>query len=503
MKTSADVIDAINRLETSFPVAAWRANDVEMWPSYRLRLYDAAVVKLLTAPSSASSLGRWHRLAERAARALWRVPQAAWRDRAANARVQPGHAAIFFSDGVSFLRLADTWFDRVIDPVMQAFETRGLRSLKLTPMAEAHVPRHQPSCFVQPSIDRIKLLASLRRPELDLPQFDRLAETARIDFGNLLPTRKWLQTQAARLEALAGWFGRAISRSGAELAFVNTWYSLEGQAFVLAARRLGLRTIDLQHGLQGTQHVAYSRWCAVPAGGYATLPDEYWVWGRDEADAIEAWSRATQRHHARVTGNFWLEHWRRDADPVVADYLAQARALRGGAATQVLVCLTWGVAEEETDKLMEAAKACDRSVSFWWRLHPVETSRRGELTARLQQHGLDSRHVGAATDLPLYALLRCADLTLSHSSTVTQEAAEFGIPSVVTSDYGAAMFTRLVEQGKVLHENDPAAIAGAVTTLAARRQPETSLARAGQTLTAAIDDLLGHASSSRFQEPAT
>ena len=503
MKTSADVIDAINRLERAYPVAAWRAGEVELWPSYRLRLYDAAIVNLLTTQAPPTSLGRWRSLADRAARALWRVPQAAWRDRGANASVRPGNSAVFFSDGVSFLRLADTWFDRVVDPVIQAFEARGLRSLKLTPLAEAHVPRHQPSWFVQPSIDRIKLLASLRRPELELPQFDTLAEAARVDFGNLVPTREWLQTQAARLEALAVWFGPTIRRSGAEVAFVNTWYSLEGQAFVLAARRLGLRTVDLQHGMQGAQHVAYSRWCAVPADGYATLPDEYWVWGREEADAIEAWSHGTHRHRARVTGNFWLQHWRHDTDPLVAAYLAQARALRNGATTQVLVCLTWGVAAEETDKLMEAARACDPSVSFWWRLHPVEAARRGELAARLQHHGLDGSRVGPATDLPLYALLRCADLTLSHSSTVTQEAAEFGLPSVVSSDYGAALFSRLVQQGKVLHANEPAAIAAAVTALAAQpRHVVASPAQATGTLAAAVDDLLRHTSPTRLQEIA-
>lgn len=503
MKTSADIIDAINRLEHSFPIAAWRAGDADLWPSYRFRLYDAAIVNLLATQAPPSPLGRWRRLTERASRALWRVPRAAWRDRAANACVRPGNSAIFLSDGVSFLRMADTWFDRVVDPVIQALEARGLRSLKLTPLAEAHVPRRHPSWFIQPSIDRIKLFASLRRPKLDLPGFDALAAAAVTDFGALVPTRDWLRTQAARLEALAGWFGAIIRRSGASAAFVNTWYSLEGQAFVLAARRLGLRTIDLQHGLQGEQHVAYARWCAMPTAGYSTLPDECWVWSSREADAIESWSRHTHRHRARVTGNFWLQHWRQDTDPLVNAYLEQARALRHDAPTHVLICLTWGVAAEETDKLMEAARACDRSVRFWWRLHPVEAARRGELIARLAHFGLDSKRVDSATDLPLYALLRCVDMTISHSSTVTQEAAEFGIPSIVSSDYGAGLFSELIQQGKVVHATTPAAIAAAVMVLASRqRHAESAAEDAAHSLAAAVEDLLRQDSPIRLQEAA-
>lgn len=503
MKTSSDVIDAVNRLERAFPVAAWRCGDIDLWPSYRLRLYGGAVGSLLTAQAPPTALGRWRRLADRAARALWRVPLAAWQDRRAHAGVQPGTAAVFLSDGVSFMRLADAWFDRVVDPVMQAFEARGLRSLKLTPLAEAHVPRHQRSRFVQPAIDRVKLLASRRRPALDVPQFDALADAARADFGSQVPSHDWLQTQAARLDALARWFGPTLERSGAALAFVNTWYSLEGQAFVLAARRLGLRTVDLQHGMQGSQHVAYARWLAVPPGGFSTLPDEFWVWGGAEAQAIDAWSLATPRHRARVTGNYWLQHWRQDSDPLVADYLSQARALRDGAATQVLVGLTWGVAEEENDRLIAAARACDPSVRFWWRLHPVDSARRDEFAAHLQRSGLDGSRVGVATDLPLYALLRCADLTISHSSTVVQEAAEFGLPSVVTSDYGAALFASMVAQGDVLHADEPAAIAAAIATLAARPRRPDAVPRGASTLAGAVDELLRHAPSpTRLDEAA-
>ena len=489
MKTSSEVLDAINALERSFPISSWRAGDIDLWPSYRLRLYGNAIDGLLLEKGSLDSLERLRRLADRAARALWRVPLAAWRDRGAQAELRPNTAAVFLSDGASFTRLGDTWFDRVVDPVMQTLDERGLHGLKLTLLAEAHVPRHRPSCLVQPAIDRIKLLATGRRLPIDVPQFDALDRAARAAFGPQTPARGWLQMQAARLDALARWFGHWLESSGANHAFVNTYYSLEGQAFVQAARRLGLRSIDLQHGMQGSHHAAYARWAAPPTGGFSTLPDEFWVWGHDEEVAINAWSRHTANHRPRVIGNYWLQRWRDDTDPLVAVYIAAARALRAPAVAQVLVCLTWGVADEETDKLIEAAKLCGPSVAWWWRLHPVESGRRSELVAQLNRHGLDGGMVGSATDLPLYALVRSADLTVSHSSTVIQEAAELGVPSVVTSDYGAELHAELVRQGVALRATDARAIAEAVIALASRtRLAGPTAAVASNPLDAAVDN---------------
>ncbi|MCW5632658.1 MAG: glycosyltransferase [Rubrivivax sp.] len=478
MKNSAEVLAAIHALEEAFPVDTWHCGDLPLWPWYRVRLYVDAVNDMLAASPSLKPLARLRHLAGRAARAVGRVPLASWRDRRSNAPVRSGATAVLLSDGMSFTRLGEAWYDRVMDPVLQGLAAQGHAGLKLTPLAEAHVPRMVPSRFVQPRIDLIKLLATRRPVRLHAPGLDALRLAAAERFRVAAPDEAWLRLQAARLQALASWFDKPLRATGASLAFVNTYYSLEGQAFVLAARRLGLRTIDLQHGMQGPQHVAYAGWSRVPAGGYATLPDEFWVWSEEDADVIRAWgARAEVPHRPRVTGNYWLDRWRDESEPLVARFLAEAAAQRGGAERQVLVSLIWGVSEdEEINRLIEAARRCPPSFGWWWRLHPVEAHRRAELAARLQRHGLDGSRVGAATDLPLYALVRRADIVVSHSSTVLAEAAQLGVPCVVTSDYGAGLHERLVRDGLATHANDAAGIARAIVAAAARTRPA---ARAG------------------------
>jgi hypothetical protein len=504
MKTASEALDAINELELRFPVAEWRAGDIDLWPAYRVRLYGNGLRAVLSNAASDGFVRRLLHLASRAGRALWRVPLARISDRTANATARAGIRAVFLSDGVSFVRLGRTWFDRVVDPVIEALQARGLQSLKLTPLTEAHVPRHMPSLFVQPTIDRIKLTASLRRTRLRTPEFDVFHAAARERFGDVVPSHDWLRLQAMRLEGLAAWFGRTLKSSGATHVFVNTYYSLEGLAFVQAARRLGLRSVDLQHGIQGPQHVAYARWATLPVRGYSTLPDEFWVWGQEELKAIDAWRSGRAMHLPVITGNFWLQHWRNDADPVVASYITQARSLRDPrpGVRQALVCLTWGVVPEETDKLIEVAKLCGGSVAWWWRMHPVLASQSADFARRLERHGLDGSHVRQITELPLYSILRVADLALAHSSTVVQEAAEFGVPSVVTSEYGADLLSGLVHRGSVLHATETRRIADLVLDLAARpRATDKTACHQQDSLQAVIDKefLLRRPSPSRLE----
>jgi hypothetical protein len=161
------------------------------------------------------------------------------------------------------------------------------------------------------------------------------------------------------------------------------------------------------------------------------------------------------------------------------------------------------VAEEETDKIIEAAKVCGPSVGWWWRLHPSQVSRRADFARRLERHGLDGGKVAAATDLPLYALLCAADVVIAHSSTVIQEAADLGVRAIVTSDYGAALHAELVQRGVALCAIDVDAIVDAVHAPsvhkhAIRKTPEAQ----SDLLAAAIDSLSLHAPLRALREGA-
>ena len=71
----------------------------------------------------------------------------------------------------------------------------------------------------------------------------------------------------------------------------------------------------------------------------------------------------------------------------------------------------------------------------------------------------------AATDIPLYALLRHMHAHVTHSSSTVLESREFGMPSVVTSAYGVEFFHSQVDDAYLAPAFDAAAIGAAVRRL--------------------------------------
>lgn len=467
MKSSSDVLALINRLEHRFPVSSWRAGDIDLWPVHRTRLYMNVTLAMLAAETTpAGPLTRRIRQIRQLARGIWSPRAAAWRDRRMNADLAAPAGAVCLSDGVSFTRIGGRWYDRVMDPLVESLELHGVRTLKLTPGTEIYEPRTVPSVFIQPMIDRSLAMPRRAAFPVHLPDFDAFQREAESIFGAHAPTRLWLEGQARRLHDLSTRYERLMAHIGARFAFVNTFYSFQGFAFVQAAHRREIPCADLQHGLQGDQHGTYGSWANIPATGYSTLPREFWVWSDEELRTINAWRNGTPCHAARVTGNLWRDRWFDDNDPMVGHHVAEARAARRGDRPQALVSLAWGLADEETDKIIRAAKLSGQSMNWWWRLHPVEAHLWRDFSARLERAGLDGGAVEFATMQPLYALIRASDVTLAHSSTVIQEAAVFGVRSVVTADYGTELHANLLSSGMALHAVDDAAIAHAAMTLA-------------------------------------
>jgi hypothetical protein len=483
---SSDTLDAIGAVERRYPVADWRVAGLRVWPLIRVRLYTLHTLARLqqTGPVRAG----WRRLldlASRAAGSIGRVTYAAISDWRGNRWPRPGVAAVILSDGVSMSPAGGSWFDRVCDPLILWLESHGLRAFVLTPQFEARVPRRTGSMFVQPLLDVVKLFGTVRgrasrasQATAELPGYaEACAELAAAGLAEAVPTTEWLHVQVSRIRALAAFYGWIFERTQPRRAFVNTYYSAEGMAFVLAARRRGIPVADLQHGIQGPHHVAYGRWSNVPPQGYELLPDEFWVWGEAEARAIEAWQPGTT-HRVVRTGNAWLQIWRQGTMSFVADAVAAAGRTRASSQRphHVLFSVTWGVPAQHDADVLEALARLPDSYFIWVRLHPLQARARSGIRAMLQRSLPGRYELDAATDLPLPAVLRAVDLNLTHCSTTVIEAAAWGIRTVITSTYGAELFEEQIDAGFAVVELEPPRLEQSIRSLLETRSDTATMA---------------------------
>lgn len=452
---SSDLMKALATMEARFPVLDWVAAGVPIWPLLRIRWFFAEWERHYTA--SGENQASNHRAAGRL-RTLLSGPLHASRARKqsghgqAQARVSPD--LLFLSDGISFAKLSQAWVDRFCDPLAQLAEQEGLTVHTWVPSHQYRTPRVSPCEFIQPMLDRGNALGAVRAlvspPPLHLPEHQELLRWVEEAGHTTRPlAAKKIASDASRVRALARRFAARLRLHPPRLAFVVSYYSVETMAFLLACREVGVPTVDIQHGVQGPLHPAYAAWPSVPAGTHALLPDYFWVWSDWEASTIRQWSDGTG-HAAVVGSNPWVSVWAADqALPGVADAVSRAYGLKRAASGKkiVLVTLQYGLSpEEQLDPLREWMQRGCSTNQFWVRLHPLMLQERERVRKHLQDEGI-TFDLDLPTELPLPALLPLADAHVTHSSSTAIEAAQFGVPSLITSRYGAELFTHLIEAG--------------------------------------------------------
>jgi hypothetical protein len=458
---------ALAHIESTFPVLAWRAAGISIWPLLRIRWMFSEWARHYTggdASQPAGSSGR-QRLEQ-----LLRGPAAARRADRADGQADGGRIVqrdiVLLSDGISFARLGERWVERFCDPILAGAAKRGLSSALWTPSDQHRSPRFTPSRFIQPAIDRANIAGALQARlgvgDVDLPALDQVTSWLRQrGFGDGSLNVAKIRSDANRVRSIANLYGRMLRCAQPKLAFVVSYYGVEGMAFVLACRTCGIPVVDIQHGVQGEMHPAYSAWPKPLEGvAHALLPDRFWVWSEWENNVICRWSNGTS-HAAVVGGNPWMDVWQDTSRwPSAGEALNVARQLRQRADGRkvVLVTLQYGLnAQEQLEPLVALLREAGAGLAFWVRLHPAMLEQRERIREILSSSGCPY-DLDLPTDLPLPALLRQVDVHLTHSSSTVIEAAQFGVHSVLTAPFGAEVFGPLLASGMAHFENGNAPI---------------------------------------------
>jgi hypothetical protein len=234
-------------------------------------------------------------------------------------------------------------------------------------------------------------------------------------------------------------------------------------AFVLAAKRAGCITTDIQHGLQ-VDHVGYARWTRIPEGGYDLVPDCFWCWSEDDAARIND-TIADDAHGAVSVGNAWADMWRSDSPLVKRTAERFARVRDGfGKAQHYLLTPSWGHPDAEFDRLLDAVEI-GQDAQWWLRLHPKLADQRETYRQRVMARGIANIEIDAAMDFPLPLLLTGMGVNVTFDSSTVIDALAVGVPSVVTTQSGASIYGEQIEAGTVTFAREPADILTAALKL--------------------------------------
>ena len=463
--TNEEIVRLLRLIEAEVPVERWVVGDVHVWPLFRAQLaIDNFFMYRRAAPTGARTNG-----ASVGSRLLSRLPveplqnvarnavsyaRARVEDSAANDRLREVDA-LLYSDGVSFLRLEGTYFERFCDPIRERLARQGRSSLMLTPLGRYHHPRSAPSIFVQPRLDVAQLKGALvsrlrRRHDYELPGFRDAMRIARASFPNaVLRDEANLGRGADYIASYQAVHERMLDRARPRAVFIVSYYGNEAMALIRACRRRSIVTVDLQHGTINDAHWAYAHWSRVPARGFDLLPRWFWVWSESEAEAIRSWSARTNGSHAPIVGgNLFLRAWSDGTLTVAAAIDARIDTIMAdvpSGLSHVLYTLNGFETEVELGTIREAISRSKGRLFWWVRLHPVAPHAKD-----LVERALRAAQVGyrvESGELPLYALLRRMHVHVTEASSTVVEAAQLGVPTILLARKESVMYQNLIDQG--------------------------------------------------------
>lgn len=386
------------------------------------------------------------------------------------------------SDGVSYQCTGGKLIERFCGPL-----SMGAEQAKLQPFAaDAH--RTDTADLMMPPLllgHEVRLarlaggiIALARRAPVWQEAFDRLEKVVRThchDNVSVSASRVTAQIEAVRLLSMQlerRW------RAARPAAVVKVgYYDLAGFACMLAARRLGICSADIQHGVAGELHAAYGRWGRVPPEGYALLPSHFLCWSKADATAIEAWAATSGgRHRAIVCGIPMVEAWRAGWLPDREAALTEINQRRESSqcAKHVLVTLQPGLTTPEQLEVLLSAAASVPDCFWWIRLHPAALDHRDAIDLLMHSVAPGRYDIDRATALPLNALLEQCDIHATHSSSTVIEACAFGCPSVLWSPAGAELFASAVRSGEAITGFDTQSFSRAIACAADVRRTSKS-----------------------------
>ncbi len=437
------VVEAIWALEDRFPVDEWVVDGLHVWPIVRYHLYNQGY---RLRPDVATTRDGILRRAGRRMRGV--VSELGSVGRLALA-LQPADV-LFVSDGVSFVRTPVGLVDRYAYPFVEMSTELGLSVAVVQPSASSSFTgRQSKSQSLGGLVGWAEAIGAIRGRLVDarvrLPGFEAAMAIFQRVVGVSPPNTRDIVLSSVAVEAISAVMLRVLDYVGPKLVPVVCYYGAPQYAMMLACKRRGVKSMDVQHGLNGEYHWAYSRWSRVPSGGYEVLPDVFWCWRQEDVSAVRAWS--TKCATKAVLGGDPIVRWfASESQNSFVDETALAR-LKVLAKGRRLILLTLnGYESQETlRQYVGVSKDLSDEFFFLFRVHPVRLGQK-EVVRKLLKDD-DGAELDLASDLPIWTLLRIVAVHVTEVSSSVLDALSFGVPSVILGRTDLDLFRAEIESG--------------------------------------------------------
>lgn len=438
MYSRSEIIEIINSVEKKYPIKNWKAYGVCMWPIVRFSIY----AKLWTQNQNKFKKNDSCRIIK-----IWNFIRGFYKNLARN---DEDHSYALFLNNAGCRREVDgIWFDVFTDPIRNVLADNGYSSIAYEwENTKYCIPTYSDSVRFQSNLNLIKMKAKIKAIfyKRAFPFFGEINN----EVGNVLNLRE-LSYQVELIHESYMFFLERIRKIKPSIAFSTIYYNEISMGFILACKKEGVLSIDIQHGMQVGNNPAYSFWQSLPEDSYDLLPDVFLVRGMAEKDNIEKWLK---KGNVIISGDLWLNFWKSNNEALVIKYDSMIASQKKYNKKYILYTLDY---ENIPEVMKNIIRKTSSEYSWCIRLHPADLK---NMNTRCQELSglLEFVEIKYSSTWPLHAWLRNIDIHITEYSGVVYEAEEFGVPSIIVSKTEADLFSDVISRGNAVIADDEASI---------------------------------------------
>ncbi len=290
-----------------------------------------------------------------------------------------------------------------------------------------------------------------RNPPIGLPNsFSRVHDFAENCLGIRYSVDDY-RSLVHNITSRANFFEKRLRAARPRLIITDCWYDWPLASARLAANRLNIPTLELQHGIQEHCHPCFHMWnCLPPPGKQNPFPNLIWLWG-NAADSL--FNRNLMPTARIVGGHVHLLSRKRELIRDVSSL--QHTTLRiGYTLTHPLQPLV--------EDLRKAISSCPKDWCWFFRRHPSDRDGKEivrTLKAELKMHNID---ISSGQYVTLPDFWNMIDVHVSHESTAALESLAFGLPAIITRKESIPSFQRWIDQGVMIGCTDPLSLTDSI-----------------------------------------
>lgn len=450
MRDYQHITSTIGNIENHFPVQSLMYREIPLWPIIRQQLTSSLFWERSAIPddtfrnlvlrSIPPFLARFiHKAADCAAVSML------------NGKFNGKSEVLFLTAGFEYVPFSGAFYNKFLDPVKELLDKRRISysDVELGFAGKEYTPKLFPTIDLRGPVSLLLKMALIGDARLSVREKALLTDFSALCANNQVAINmRDIILSAVRISSLSKLFEKMLSVLQPKVCMFVCYYQDTTMAAAHACRKLGIRTVELQHSVINEDDWSWCKWSAIPTQGYSTMPDIFWTWGEKYSTLLDCWEKHPGTNLTpRVGGNLWIGKWRQSTDNPVPEITARLRA----AGRTILYTVPFGDIKLITEWFPpEFEEAVRRSPPDWkWhiRLHYKADTAMVQAVKQYAETLGQNVYVHHADEHHLYHLFSIVDVHISQTSSTIVEAEAFGLPNLILGEVGKTWFHEEIESG--------------------------------------------------------